>query len=170
MQSQAMKSQNAAMFDQLITLQRLVALGIGLIFLLIGIAGFVPGFTAIPAVASEHPLPVADLASSYGYGNLFRIFPTNYLHNAIHIVVGTLGIASATSLGGALTFNRGFALTYALIAFMGLLPLTNTFFGLMPILGNNIWLNAITAVIAGYTGFVKAAPMQAVLGEMKVNA
>lgn len=54
------------------------------------------------------------------------------------IVVGVLGIAAFTSALGALVFNRGFAIVYAVIAFMGLLPFTNTTFGLMPIFGNNV--------------------------------
>jgi hypothetical protein len=40
---------------------------------------------------------------------------------------------------------------------MGLLPLTNTTFGLMPIFGNNVWFNALTAAVAGYYGFVTPA-------------
>lgn len=69
--------------------------------------------------------------------------------------MGVLGIAAATSLGGAIAYNQGFAVAYVLIVLMGLIPATNTTFGLMPIYGNNIWLNALTAIAAGYMGFVK---------------
>jgi hypothetical protein len=40
---------------------------------------------------------------------------------------------------------------------MGLLPVAQTTFGLMPIFGNNVWFNAITAAIAAYFGFIHPA-------------
>jgi hypothetical protein len=51
-------------------------------------------------------------------------------------------------LSGAIVFNRIFAILYAAGAILGLLPFTNTLFGLTPLFSNNIWLNAITAAIA----------------------
>jgi hypothetical protein len=124
-----MQSPYTEALSKLSTKERALALVLGGIFLFVGIAGFVPSLTTAPAVAASGPMPVADLAFSDGYGNVFGLFPTNYLHNAVHIVVGILGLAASTSSGGALTFNRGFAILYALIAFMGLLPPTYTFFG-----------------------------------------
>lgn len=137
--------------------ERLVALILGLIFFGIGILGFIPGFVWMPDVASEGPMAVQSLRFSDGYGNLFGLFPTNYLHNAVHIVVGLLGIAAATSFSGSLVYNRLFAVSYTLIAIMGLLPGANMTFGIMPIAGNNVWFNALTAALAGYFGFFKPA-------------
>jgi hypothetical protein len=37
---------------------------------------------------------------------------------------------------------------------MGLIPLTATTFGLVPLYGNDIWLHALLALVAGYFGFV----------------
>lgn len=124
---------------------RYCALSLGILFLLLGLAGFVPAFVA----------PPADVSFASGYGNLFGIFPTNYFHNAIGILVGLWGIAAFTSLGGSITFNQIFAFVYATHAILGLLPFTNTFFGIAPLFGNNIWFNAILAGIAYYYGFVK---------------
>lgn len=126
---------------------RYSALGLGFLFLLLGLAGFVPSFfTASP-----------DFTSEPGFGYIFGVFPTNYFHNAIGILVGVWGIAAFTSLSGAIVFNRIFALLYAAGAILGLLPFANTLFGLTPLFGNNIWLNALTAAIAFYYGFVKSA-------------
>lgn len=144
-------------------LQRYCALTLGILFLLLGIAGFVPNFLSLPAATAAaegiHNIQVnvADLAIKNGYGNLFGLFPTNVIHNIVHIIVGILGIAAYTSFSNALLFNRGFAIAYAVIAIMGLLPFTNTTFGLMPIFGNNVWLNALTAGVAAYFGFAKPA-------------
>jgi hypothetical protein len=98
---------------------------------------------------------VPNLTFSDGYGYLFGLFPTNYLHNAVRIAVGILGIASYTSFGGAMLRTRGFAIAYILIALMGLFPFTNTTFGVMPLYGNNVWFNLLAAGIAAYFGFFK---------------
>ena len=66
-----------------------------------------------------------------------------------------MGIVAYTSSGGTRLYNRGFVIAYALIAIMGLLPVAQTTFGLMPIFGNNVWFNALTAIVAGYFGFVQ---------------
>jgi hypothetical protein len=116
-----MQQVSPALFKKLVDGERACALILGIIFLVVGIAGFI--------------------------------------HNAVHLVVGILGIAAATSFSGALVYNQGFAVTYAAIAVMGILPLTNTTFGLMPIYGNNVWFNALAAIAAAYFGFVKPAEL-----------
>ncbi|MEG4203992.1 DUF4383 domain-containing protein [Microcoleus sp. Pol7_A1] len=123
------------------------ALILGLLFLLLGLAGFLPAFV----------VPSENFTSGPGFGYIFGVFPTNYFHNAIGILVGVWGIAAFTSLSGSIVFNRIFAILYAAGAILGLLPFANTLFGLTPLFGNNIWLNAITAAFAFYCGFVKSA-------------
>lgn len=124
---------------------RYCALILGVLFLGLGLAGFL--FSAGSGAA--------DAILGPGYGKALGLFPTNYFHNAIRVLVGLWGIAAFTSLSGAITFNQIFALMYAAIAVLGLLPVTNTVFGTMPIYGNNIWVSALTAGIAYYYGFVK---------------
>ncbi|WP_442939785.1 DUF4383 domain-containing protein [Nostoc sp.] len=53
-----------------------------------------------------------------------------------------LGITSYNNTTTARLFNRTFAVSYALLALIGLLPLGKTFFGLMPLFGANVLLNA----------------------------
>lgn len=154
-----MQEQTSDLFKKMVSSERAVALTLGIVFLLIGIAGFIPAFMQLPGDAPVTGVLVPRLSFSDGYGHLFGIFPTNYLHNAVHIVVGLLGIAAATSFSGSLVYNQGFAVMYVAIALMGLLPATNTTFGLMPIYGNNVWFNALTAIAAGYVGFVKPAEL-----------
>lgn len=128
---------------------RYTAISLGLLFLLLGLAGFVPAFVA----------PSVNVTAEPGFGYIFGLFPTNYFHNAIGILVGVWGIAAFTSLTGSIVFNRIFAILYAAGAILGLLPFANTLFGLTPLFGNNIWLNAITAAIAFYYGFIKPADL-----------
>ncbi|MBD0334868.1 MAG: DUF4383 domain-containing protein [Cyanobacteria bacterium Co-bin13] len=125
---------------------RSCALILGILSLFLGIAGFVPGVVSLPAGYDAY----------LGNGYLFGIFPTNYFHNAIGILVGLWGIAAFTSLSGSIVFNRIFALIYGAQAILGLLPFTNTFFGTMPLFGNNVWLSVILAGVAFYFGYVKS--------------
>jgi hypothetical protein len=142
-------------FDRIHAAERYCALALGIIFLLLGLAGFIPAFVSLPGTnASYVPSGTAADAYSFGFGYLFGLFPTNFLHNLVHCAVGLLGIASSTSYSGARIFNIFFAVAYIAIAIMGLLPITNTTFGLMPIFGNNIWFNALTAIAALYYGII----------------
>lgn len=130
---------------------RTASLALGVLFLLLGLVGFVSGFTFIPG-ATDSPI---NAFPSPGYGYIFGLFPTNYFHNAIGILVGLWGIAGFTSLGGAIAFLQIFTLVYGAQAILGLFPFTNTFFGMMPLYGNNVWFSVLTAGIAYYYGFVR---------------
>ncbi len=143
--------------------ERYCALIIGILFFVLGVAGFIPAFVSLPGTnASYIPADVAPGAYSAGFGYLFGIFPTNFLHNLVHCAVGLLGIASYTSATSARLFNRAFAVAYIIIAIMGLLPFTKSVFGLMPIFGNNVWFNALTAIAAGYYGIIIPAKITGV--------
>lgn len=139
-------------------MQRNSALAIGIIFLLLGIAGFIPNFISLPSASFDSGIPLdADGIYAKGFGFLFGAFPTNFIHNLVHVSVGLLGIVAA-STGNARLYNKAFGVSYILIAVMGLLPLTQTTFGIMPIFGNNVWLNALSGVIATYYGFLGTNP------------
>ena len=138
--------------------ERNCALILGVLFTVLGIAGFFPSLVSLPSpdIAGAAPLST-NFGDAYvkGFGYLFGLFPTNLMHNLIHLTVGLLGMAAASkTVSGARLYNRFFAISYLLIAVMGLVPLANTTFGIMPIFGNNVWFNALTAAIAGYFAFV----------------
>ena len=141
-------------------MQRNCALALGIIFLLLGIAGFIPGFVSLPPEGFDAGGISLDADNFYakGFGFLFAAFPTNLMHNIVHLLVGILGIVAA-STGNAKLYNRGFAIAYLGIAVMGLIPLAKTTFGIMPIFGNNIWLNGLSAALAGYYGFLADKPV-----------
>ena len=135
-------------------MQRNCALALGILFLLLGIAGFIPSFITLPAESFNTGGVSLDADSLYakGFGYLFGTFPTNLIHNLVHVLVGLLGIVAATT-GNAKLYNRGFAISYAVIFLMGITPIARTTFGIMPVFGSNVWLNGLTGVIAGYFGF-----------------
>lgn len=146
--------------------ERKCALALGVIFTIIGVAGFIPSLVSLPsqAVSGAAPINVDDIpavaGANYhaaylrGFGYLFGLFPTNLLHNLTHLAFGVFGLYSSTGDRGAFNYNRFFAIVYLLVTVLGLLPAANTLFGIMPLFGNNVWLNAITGAIAAYYAFI----------------
>jgi hypothetical protein len=118
----------------------------GIIFLLAGVAGFIPGLSPM----HDHPGVTFDAGSRLALG----LFPVNLLHNLVHIIFGIWGLAAARSFGGSRAYARGVAIVYAVLTVMGLIPFADTTFGLIPLYGNDVWLHAALAVIAAYFGFV----------------
>jgi hypothetical protein len=126
---------------------RYFSLVLGIIFLLVGIAGFVPGLMHSPESA-------ADVEVTQSFGRLMGLFPVNALHNVVHIIFGIWGIAAYRSYTGARGYSKAVAIIYAVLTIMGLIPGLNTTFGLIPLYGHDIWLHAVIAIAAAYFGFV----------------
>lgn len=143
--------------------ERYCALGIGIIYLLLGLAGFIPAFVSVPGTdASYIPLNESPTAYAAGFGYIFGLFPTNFLHNIVRCGVGLWGISSFISASSSRIFNRGFAIAYIVLAIMGLLPFAKTFFGFMPLFGNDVWVNFLAAIAALYYGIIIPAKVEGV--------
>ena len=126
---------------------RYFAIVAGIVYLLVGLLGFVPDLKTPPTTAPP-------LAVDTGYGFLLGLFPVNVLHNLVHDALGIWGIAAFATLGAARFYARALAVIYAVLAVMGLIPGLDTTLGLIPIFGHDIWLHALTALIAAYFGWV----------------
>ena len=123
----------------------------GIVFLLVGIAGFIPGL--VMPLETGHP----ELAIESGAGTLFGLFPVNILHNLVHVVFGIWGLAAWRSVSGSVAYARCVAVIYAVFAVLGLIPALHTVFGLVPLYGHDIWLHVVLAAVAAYFGFVARA-------------
>ncbi|GAB4382562.1 MAG: hypothetical protein Kow00121_42980 [Elainellaceae cyanobacterium] len=99
-----------------------------------------------------------DVVVNAGYGYLLSTFPINILHNLVHIAVGIWGLAAYRTYTASRQYSRGLAIFYGILAVMGLLPVLNTMFGLIPIFGSDVILHAVTAAIAAYFGFKTPTP------------
>lgn len=126
---------------------RRFALILGIIYLVVGIAGFIPPLLRAPA--AEAP----QLAVNAFQGYLLGLFPVNILHTLFHLAIGIWGLAAARRLSASVTYARSVAIIYGVLTVMGLIPNLNTVFGLLPLHGHDIWLHALTALIAAYFGF-----------------
>src|SRR5678816_1069628 len=133
------------------------ALVFGVVFLLVGIAGFIPGLMQMPH--PEHP----TMQVNANYGLLLGLFPVNVLHNAVHILFGLWGLIAFRNASGAVLYARGVAIIYAVLVIAGFVPGLDTLFGLVPLFGNDIWLHGLLAIIAAYFGWMhRDAPVASV--------
>jgi len=88
-----------------------VALVVGVVFLLVGILGFVPGITS----------NYGDLKFA-GHGSdaqLLGLFDTSVLHNIVHLLFGVAGIVLSKTWDGARTFLVGGGAIYLVLFVYG---------------------------------------------------
>jgi hypothetical protein len=127
---------------------RLFALTIGAVYLLVGVAGFIPALYTTPPATAPH----VDVTASYGY--LLGLFPVNALHDVVHILVGLAGIMAGARFASARYYCITLFIVYGTLTCMGFIPTLDTTWGLIPIFGNDTWLHAASAIAAAYFGFV----------------
>ena len=130
---------------------RTFAMIFGIVFLIVGAGGFIPGLTMMDM--SGHAAD-ADVTMKSMFGYELKLFPVNVLHDIVHILFGIWGLLAARTLGGARMYFRGVAIIYAVLTVMGLVPALYTTFGLIPLYGNDVWLHAVLAIVAAYFGWM----------------
>jgi hypothetical protein len=123
---------------------RTAALVFAIAFAVVGIVGFMP---------SPPPPDAPALTFEHGHGMALGVFPVNTLHNVVHLVFALLGLAAWGS-GRARWYFQVLAVSYALLAVLGLNAATNTTFGFVPIWGADVYLHGAIALVAFYFGFV----------------
>lgn len=123
---------------------RYFALVIGIIYLLVGIMGLIPGLVT----AAPHP----GVAINTLDGNLLGIFPVNIIHTLVHLIIGLWGIVAYRSFSGAKSFSTAIGVIFVILFVMGLIPGANVLFGLAPLFGADIWLHLITGILGLYFG------------------
>jgi hypothetical protein len=109
----------------------------GLVFLAVGILGFVPGVTKDEM--------------------LLGIFHVNAVHSVIHIVSGAIFLfASMSGAGAARLWFQIFGVIYAIVAVMGLMHMgqDTALFGMMSNNDADTWLHVVLAVVMLAIGFL----------------
>jgi hypothetical protein len=126
------------------------ALVFGIIFLVVGVAGFVPPLLQPPQGGA--------IAPGAHHMLLLGMFPMNALHNAVHLGFGIWGLAASRAQARALLYARGVAIIYAILWIAGYIPRLDDLFGMLPLYGNDTWLHLLLAVVAAYFGWVNRSP------------
>jgi hypothetical protein len=123
-------------------LARTVAVALGVVYLIVGVAGFIP-----PLVTGSPP---PDMPSATG--SLLGIFPINALHNVVHLVIGAALVYGSTATRSAIQVSRVVGIVYLIVGVLGIVAPDT--FGLMPIGGTDILLHLGTALVLLYIGFM----------------
>jgi len=89
------------------------ALVVGVVFLLVGILGFIPGITS-----NYDDLKFAGHDSD---AQLLGIFDTSILHNIVHLLFGVAGIALSRTYDGARNFLIGGGVIYLALFLYGVI-------------------------------------------------
>jgi hypothetical protein len=110
-----------------------IAMLFGLVFLVVGVLGFVQTGT------SQEP------------SMLLGLFPVNFAHNCVHTLFGIWGLAASRSVGGATSYCKIGGLIYLVLGALGFVvenPL-----GLVPIGGHDRWLHLALGAVLSFAGF-----------------
>ena len=143
---------------------RVFAVVIAAVYALVGLLGIVEPLLGSEEARREVAGGLRSNLPSLYAGKLLGLFPVNLLHSIVHVLIGVWGFLSMHSVSAARNYARGLCVVYLLLAVLGLIPPTNptqnsvsTIFGLIPLHGHDVWLHALTALAAGYFGFVTPA-------------
>jgi hypothetical protein len=120
--------------QQEISMAKTLGMLFGIVFLAIGILGFVPGITT------------NDM--------LLGIFMVNKAHSIVHIASGAIFlIASMSGAGAARLWFQIFGLIYAVVAIMGFVVGNGMIFNLISNNTADTWLHVVLAVVMLLIGF-----------------
>jgi hypothetical protein len=86
---------------------------VGIVFLLVGVAGFIPGITT-------NLYDGLEFAGDDGNAELLGIFEVSVLHNIVHGLFGIAGLALAATASGARTFLIGGGAIYIALWLLGI--------------------------------------------------
>lgn len=114
------------------------ALVFGVVFVLVGILGFIPGIAP---------------ADNDGMRKLLGLFMVDGIHNLVHILSGVAALAASTRTKWSRLYFQVFGVVYALVTILGFIIGDGKVLGFLPV---NMWDNVLHLVIAAaalYLGF-----------------
>ncbi|MGW9404327.1 DUF4383 domain-containing protein [Arthrobacter sp. NPDC055585] len=128
------------------TSAQIAAIVFGIVFLAIGVLGFIPGITT-------------NYGALYfaGYGSeaaLLGLFQVSILHNVVHMLLGFAGLWMARSNSSARTYLIGAGVLYLLLFIYGLIIPLNSDANFVPFNWADNWLHLILAAVMIILGFV----------------
>lgn len=118
-----------------------IALIWGIVFVLIGILGFIPG--------------ISTKDDGMGMRLLLGLFMVNGVHNIVHLLTGVASLASAGSEKTARLYFQAFGVVYALVTIIGFIIGSGHYvLGFIPVNMADNFLHLAIALVALYFGFI----------------
>jgi hypothetical protein len=111
---------------------------LGIVFILVGILGFIPGITTHYGDMS--------FAGHDSAAKLLGIFQVSILHNVVHILFGAVGLVLAKTADGARTFLIGGGIVYLVLWVYGLVIDLNGGANFVPLNTADNWLHFVLGV------------------------
>jgi len=122
------------------------ALAVGVVFLAVGVLGFIPGVT------SQY-----DTLGAAGHDSeamLLGIFQVSVLHNIVHLLFGVAGIAMARRPGSARSYLIGGGVVYLVLWLYGLFIDKQSGANFVPLNSADDWLHFVLGVGMIALGFL----------------
>lgn len=111
---------------------------VAVVFLLVGILGFIPGITT--------NYDQMQFAGHESEAYLLGLFQVSILHNIVHLLFGIVGLAMARSWSGAKSYLIGGGIVYAILWIYGLIIEHDSAANFVPLNGADQWLHFFLAV------------------------
>jgi hypothetical protein len=115
-----------------------VAAAVSVVFLLVGLLGFIPGITT--------DYDSMQFAGHESEAMLFGVFQVSILHNIVHLLFGVVGLALARTAQGARIFLVGGGVVYAVLWLYGLAIDHDSGANFVPVNNADNWLHLGLAV------------------------
>jgi hypothetical protein len=113
------------------------ALAVGIVFLLVGVAGFIPGLT--------HSMDEMEGAGADSQAMLLGLFQVSILHNTLHLLFGIAGLAAAARPRASCLYLIWGGVIYAALLVYGLFAVASDQANFVPVNVADNWLHAILA-------------------------
>ncbi|HLU55757.1 MAG TPA: DUF4383 domain-containing protein [Pseudonocardia sp.] len=117
---------------------QLAALVVGVVFLLVGVLGFIPGITT--------NFDSLTFAGHQSEALLLGLFQVSVLHNIVHLLFGVAGLAMSRTAAGARTFLIYGGVVYAVLWVYGLVVDPTSAANFVPLNTADNWLHLLLAV------------------------
>ncbi|WP_309064942.1 DUF4383 domain-containing protein [Microbacterium sp.] len=114
------------------------ALIVGIVFLIVGIGGFIPGLTH----STEH---LAG-AGAHSEALLLGVFQVSVLHNLVHLAFGIAGVAVAARAAASRAYLIWGGVIYFVVFLYGLFAVGNEQANFLPVNAADNWLHLVLAV------------------------
>lgn len=122
------------------------ALVYGIVFLIVGIGGFIPGLTS--------NIESLEFAGHGSEAMLLGVFQVSILHNIVHLLYGVVGLLAARSFGGSRPYLIWGGAIYAVLWLYGLFVPHEHAANFVPLNTADNWLHFALAVTMIALGFL----------------
>ncbi|MFD1151681.1 DUF4383 domain-containing protein [Saccharothrix hoggarensis] len=125
---------------------QLAATAVGAVFLVVGIAGFIPGVTT--------DYDTLQFAGHESQAKLLGLFAVSILHNIVHLAFGVLGLVMARTARGAFGYLVGGGVIYLVLWLYGLVIDHDSAANFVPVNTADNWLHLLLGLGMIALGFI----------------